>query len=166
MTMDLGAQWNLPNGFDFRARTFDGGDRGRAPARLRSWHALQLRIWRRIIPHVVSHRRVYFYDLLGYGQSEMREGQNVSLGVQNKVLAALLEHWELETPDVVAHDFGGATVLRAHLLDGKNYRSLMMIDPLAIAPWGSPLPRHARRHEAAFAELPPMCIARSSGIYL
>jgi pimeloyl-ACP methyl ester carboxylesterase len=40
------------------------------------------------------------------------------------------------------------------LLDGKNYRSLFMIDPLAIAPWGSPLPVHARRHQAAFAELP------------
>jgi pimeloyl-ACP methyl ester carboxylesterase len=49
---------------------------------------------------------------------------------------------------------GAVRVSRLMLLDGKNYRSLFMIDPLAIAPWGSPLPLHARRHEAAFAELP------------
>jgi hypothetical protein len=35
---------------------------------------------------------VYFYDLLGYGQSEMKEGQDVSLGIQNRALAGLLDH--------------------------------------------------------------------------
>ncbi len=51
-------------------------------------------------------------------------GDDVSLGVQNQLLAQLLEHWRLDCPDVVAHDFGGATALRAHLLNGKDYRSL------------------------------------------
>jgi pimeloyl-ACP methyl ester carboxylesterase len=155
MTMDLSAKWNLPNVFDFEGQDVRWGVAGEGPP-LVFVHGTPFNsvVWRRIIPYVVSRRRAYFYDLLGYGQSEMREGQNVSLGIQSKVLAALLEHWELGAPDVVAHDFGGATVLRAHLLDGKNYRSLFMIDPLAIAPWGSPLPVHARRHQAAFAELP------------
>ncbi|WP_027167895.1 alpha/beta hydrolase [Mesorhizobium sp. WSM3224] len=111
-------------------------------------------VWRKIIPYSCDHRRVYFYDLLGYGQSEMRDGQDVSLGVQNKVLEALLEHWELDSPDVVGHDFGGATVLRAHLLGERNYRSMTLIDPVAIAPWGTALIRHARQHEAVFAGLP------------
>jgi len=31
----------------------------------------------------------------------------VSLGVQNALLAALLAHWQLKSPDVIAHDFGG-----------------------------------------------------------
>ncbi|MBZ9738683.1 alpha/beta fold hydrolase [Mesorhizobium sp. CO1-1-4] len=111
-------------------------------------------VWRKIIPYFCDHRRVYFYDLLGYGQSEMRDGQDVSLGIQNKVLEALLEHWELDNPDVVGHDFGGATVLRAHLLGKRNYRSMTLIDPVAVAPWGTPLIRHARQHEAVFAGLP------------
>src|SRR5215468_9495925 len=113
-------------------------------------------IWRRIIPCFASHRRIYFYDLLGYGQSEMREGQDVSLGVQNKVFAALLNHWGLESPDIVGHDFGGATVLRAHLLDARSYRSLTLIDPVAVAPWIHPtsLDHHVLRHEGAFASLP------------
>jgi pimeloyl-ACP methyl ester carboxylesterase len=74
--------------------------------------------------------------------------------VQDKVLVALLEHWGLSAPDVVGHDFGGATALRAHLLGKRNYRSLTLIDPVAVSPWGTPLIRHARQHEAAFAGLP------------
>ena len=113
-------------------------------------------IWRKIVPYFADRHRVYFYDLLGYGQSEMATGQDVSLGVQNKVFAALLEHWGLDAPDVVGHDFGGATVLRAHLLNKRDYRSLTLIDPVAVAPWimEAALSHHALRHEAAFAELP------------
>lgn len=111
-------------------------------------------VWHRIAPPLARHRRVFFHDLLGYGCSEMREGQDVSLAVQNRAFAALLDHWGLERPDVVAHDFGGATALRAHLLDGCDYRSLTLIDPVAVRPWGSPLVRHVREHEAAFAGMP------------
>jgi pimeloyl-ACP methyl ester carboxylesterase len=111
-------------------------------------------VWRRIAPLLAADHRVHVYDLLGYGQSEQREGQDVSLGVQNGLLAALLEHWKLDAPDLVAHDFGGATALRAHLIDGCDYRSLTLIDPVAVAPWGSPFVRHVREHAAAFAGLP------------
>lgn len=52
-------------------------------------------VWRRIVPHIMDRRTVYYFDLVGYGLSEMREGQDVSLGVQNKVLAALFDEWEL-----------------------------------------------------------------------
>lgn len=45
-------------------------------------------VWRRIIPHFTMHRTVYYFDLAGYGQSEMRDGQDVSLAVQNNILAA------------------------------------------------------------------------------
>ncbi len=111
-------------------------------------------IWRRIIPYFFDHRRVHFYDLLGYGQSEMKAGQDASLGIQDKVFAALLDHWGLEAPDVVGHDFGGATTLRAHLLGKRDYRSLLLIDPVALPHGGTPLIRHARQHEEVFAGLP------------
>src|SRR5258706_2075920 len=111
-------------------------------------------VGRRIAPHLARVRTVYVYDLVGYGQSEKRDGQDVSLGVQNVLLAGLLAHWKLERPDVIAHDFGGATALRAHLLDGCEYRSLTLIDPVAVAPWGSPFVRHVRRHGDAFSGLP------------
>ena len=117
-------------------------------------------VWHRIAPHFAERRKVHVYDLLGYGQSEQREGQDVSLGVQNGLLAALLAHWELNEvrPDIVAHDFGGATALRAHLIDGCEYGSLSLIDPVALAPWGSPFVRHVREHAAAFAGLLLMAV--------
>jgi pimeloyl-ACP methyl ester carboxylesterase len=112
-------------------------------------------VWRRIAPHLARRRRVHAFDLLGYGASDKHAGQDVSLGVQNELFAALLDHWGLERPDVVAHDFGGATALRTHLLDGRDYRTLTLIDPVALNPWGSQLIRAAGDHVDAYAALPP-----------
>lgn len=111
-------------------------------------------VWRRIVPHFAAYRTVYYFDLLGYGRSEMRDGQDVSLGVQNGVLAALFREWGIDRPDMLAHDFGGATTLRAYCLDGLRYASLTIFDAVALAPWGSPFVRHVRLHEAAFATMP------------
>jgi pimeloyl-ACP methyl ester carboxylesterase len=111
-------------------------------------------VWRRLVPLLARDRQVFAYDLLGYGRSDMPDG-DVSLGIQNRLFARLLAHWGLGAPDVVAHDFGGATALRAHLMDGCRYRSLTLVDPVAISPWGSSTVQHVRRHEAAFAGLPP-----------
>ena len=111
-------------------------------------------VWRRIVPPLADRRTVYYFDLVGYGLSEMREGQDVSLAVQNKTLAALFTHWGLERPDVLAHDFGGATALRAYYLNGLRYRSLTIFDAVALAPWGSPFVQHVRKHESAFSGMP------------
>lgn len=111
-------------------------------------------VWRRIVPALTDRRTVYCFDLVGYGQSEMRAGQDVSLGVQNRVLAALFKEWGLQRPDVLAHDFGGATALRAYFLDGLRYASLTIFDAVALAPWGSPFVQHVRQHEQAFAAMP------------
>ncbi len=112
-------------------------------------------IWRNIIPELSKHWMVYVYDLLGYGASEKRVGQDVSLGAQDRVLAALLDHWQLESPAIVGHDLGGTTVLRTLLLQKRNFRRIALIDPVALSPWGSPLVQHVKRHEVAFQDLPP-----------
>jgi hypothetical protein len=44
------------------------------------------------LPGLATRRQVFYYDLLGYGRSEMRAGQNVSLEVQGRVFATLLRH--------------------------------------------------------------------------
>lgn len=111
-------------------------------------------VWRRIVPLLAAHRTVYYFDLIGYGQSEMRENQDVSLAVQNKALVALCAEWGIDRPDILAHDFGGATALRAYYLDGLRFASLTIFDAVALAPWGSPLVQHVRQHEAAFRGMP------------
>jgi pimeloyl-ACP methyl ester carboxylesterase len=156
MSTNYGNDWRLPEIFVYEGQTIRYGIVGDGPplVLVHGWPFSSV-VWRRIIPYLSSHRRIYFYDMLGFGQSDMAGVKDVSLGVQNKILAALLEHWGLEAPDVVGHDLGGATVLRAHLLGKCNYRSLFLIDPVAVAPWGTPLQKHARAHEAALAGLPP-----------
>ncbi|WP_442808598.1 alpha/beta fold hydrolase [Trinickia soli] len=145
----------LAHSFDFEGQSVRYGVIGSGrPMVLVHGTPFSSQVWRRIAPIAARFRQVFYFDLLGYGMSEQRADQDVSLGVQNRLLAALLEHWQLDKADVVAHDFGGATALRAALLNGCEYRSLLLIDPVAIAPWGSPFVQHVRAHEAAFASVP------------
>jgi pimeloyl-ACP methyl ester carboxylesterase len=147
--------WRLTKRFDFNGQSvafdrFGTGD----PVVLIHGTPFSSYVWRSIARELARDYEVHVFDLLGYGQSEKAEGQDVSLGVQNTVLAALLRHWRLDRPKVIAHDFGGATALRAHLLDGHDYDRLLLFDPVAIRPWGSPFVQHVRNHETAFAGVP------------
>jgi pimeloyl-ACP methyl ester carboxylesterase len=155
MERDHTQDWRLPERFVYEGHTIRYGIIGNGPplVLVHGWPFSSV-VWRRIIPYLASHRRIYFHDMLGFGQSDMAGVPDVSLGIQNKILAALLDHWGLEAPDVVGHDLGGATVLRTHLLNQRNYRSLTLIDAVSVAPWGTPLQKHARAHEAAIAGLP------------
>jgi len=110
--------------------------------------------WHRIIAALTPHFRVYYYDLLGYGQSEMRTGQTVSLDIQSEIFTALLRHWKLDAPAVIAHDFGGAITLRSHLLHGHDYAHYILMNVVALSPWGSPFFAHVKDHKAAFAGTP------------
>lgn len=114
------------------------------------WSSFNLR---HLCKKLAGRYTVHVYDLLGYGQSD-KTADDVSLGIQNRVLAELLDHWQLERPAVIGHDFGGATLLRAHLLDNRDFSKIILIDPVAVSPWGSPFFRHVRAHEAAFAGVP------------
>lgn len=110
--------------------------------------------WHKLAPVLAQQYRVHYYDFIGYGQSEKRDGQDVSLGIQNQLLAELLDHWKLETPRIIGHDFGGATVLRTHLLGQRDFEKIVLINVVALAPWGSPFFAHIRQHEAAFSGVP------------
>ncbi|MBX2854029.1 MAG: alpha/beta hydrolase [Rhodobacteraceae bacterium] len=111
--------------------------------------------WRRIIPALVERFRVHWYDMPGYGQSEMHTDQRTSLDVQGEIFAVMLDHWGLKRPAVIAHDFGGATTLRAHLLHGAEYDRLVLMNVVAMRPWGSAFFEHVGRHVDAFIGLPP-----------
>ncbi|MEU4979877.1 alpha/beta fold hydrolase [Streptomyces sp. NPDC021969] len=111
-------------------------------------------VWRAVARSLVRDHQVFVWDMPGYGASEKSAGQDVSLAAQGRVFAELLEHWGLEEPLVAAHDFGGAVALRAHLLHGARYRALALVDPVALAPWGSPFFRLVRDHAEVFEQLP------------
>ncbi|MFD8045567.1 alpha/beta fold hydrolase [Streptomyces chartreusis] len=112
-------------------------------------------VWRAVARSLAREYDVHVWDMPGYGSSEKAEGQDVSLAAQGRVLGELLAHWQLTEPLVVAHDFGGAVALRAHLLHDARYRALALVDPVALAPWGSPFFRLVGAHADVFERLPP-----------
>ncbi|CAB3967789.1 MULTISPECIES: alpha/beta fold hydrolase [Burkholderia] len=144
----------LPNRFMFEGHRIAWGTLGEGPPLvLVHGTPFSSQVWRRIAPWLARRHRVFFYDLLGYGQSDMPDA-DVSLGRQNVLFGAMLDEWNISRPRVLAHDYGGATVLRAHFLDGVAYADLTLVNPVAIAPQGSPFVRHVAQHEAAFTGLP------------
>jgi len=105
--------WNLPETFLFEGQQVRYGILGSGePLVLLHGTPFSSVVWRRIAPHLAGRRQVFYFDLLGYGRSEMRPGQDVSLATQNRLFTALLDHWHIQNPNVVAHDFGGCTALR------------------------------------------------------
>src|SRR3954469_186794 len=100
------AGWDLSQQFAFNGNEIRYGVTGAGdPLVLIHGTPFSSVVWRRIAPWLAEHRRVYYYDLLGYGHSA-KPDDDVSLGIQNKLLAALLDHWGADRPDIVAHDFG------------------------------------------------------------
>lgn len=158
---------DLPHTFTFEGNAVRWGKMGRgSPLVAIHGTPFSSQVWRRIVPHLAPRHTVYFFDLPGYGQSEQREGQDVSLGIQNRLLSALVREWGVEQPHILAHDFGAATALRAHVIDGLRYASLTVFDAVALSPWGTPLVQHVRQHQAAFAGMPAYMHAAILRAYL
>ncbi|MFD0312184.1 alpha/beta fold hydrolase [Streptomyces sp. NPDC127119] len=112
-------------------------------------------VWHEIAPALAAEgHRVHVWDMPGYGASAKSDGQDVSLKAQGVVFAQLLDRWGLTNPSVIAHDFGGCVSLRAHLLHGAAYGRLALVDPVALAPWGSPFFRLVAAHADVFGQLP------------
>ncbi len=150
------ASWELPERFETPGGMVRWGRLGSGrPVVLLHGTPFSSWVWRDVATALADRYEVFVWDLLGYGESEQRDGQDVSLRAQGEIFAALLDHWGLTAPDVVAHDFGGAVSLRAHLLHGARYRSLALVDVVALAPWGSPFFRLVADHAAVFEQLPP-----------
>lgn len=124
------------------------------------------RIWRPFAGELSADHTVYGWDMPGYGASSKAAEHAVDFGVQGELLADLIAQWELERPHVIAHDFGGAVALRAHLLHGVAYRSLMLVDVVAIPPTGSPFFRFVQRHPGVMAELPASVHRAILGAYI
>jgi len=70
-------------------------------------------LWRHVAPALEGQRRVVAPDMVGYGNSEMRDGFDRSLRAQENAVLDLLDQLGVGAFDVVAHDLGGGVALRA-----------------------------------------------------
>ncbi|CAN9116928.1 unnamed protein product [Alternaria alternata] len=133
------------------------------------------RVW---IPFALalSHKyRVYLFDNPGFGDSPIEqllpnvdfkpknevERLDSDLARQTSAFAAIFKHWQTtegwkSKPHVVAHDHGGLMSLRAYLLHGCQYKSLCLMDVVAIGPFGQPLFKGVAENPGAIESLPDM----------
>ncbi len=146
--------WDLPEIYIFEGRPVRYGVTGNGPPLVivhgTPWSSFNMR---HIIRDLSKDFTVHYHDLIGYGQSDKKPG-DVSLGIQNQILDGLLNHWGLENPPVIGHDFGGTTVLRTHILNARAFEKIILIDPVSLSPWGSPFFKHVKKHEEAFSGVP------------
>ena len=78
------------------------------------------RIWQPFAEALSADHSVYLWDMPGYGASSMRPRapRSTSACRASCCLDSPSPEWGLERPHVIAHDFGGAAALRAHLVHG------------------------------------------------
>lgn len=152
----MSLSWNLTETYETQGGCVAAGRAGSGPALVLAhgwpWSSFS---WHRIIPELSKKHTVYWYDMPGYGRSDKSVEQRTSLDVQGEVFAEMLMHWDLHRPMVVAHDLGGATTLRAHLLHACEYERYLLMNVVAMRPWGSSFFDHVGRHVDAFLGLPP-----------
>ncbi len=141
--------------FDFHGQSVAWGSIGDGdPVVLIHGFPWSAQAWRAIAPWIARTHKVFYFDMLGTGQSEKSANQNVSENVQSDLLAALIQHWGIACPQVVGHDFGGLAALRGHFVNRIAYSKLHLVNAVAVLPSGSPFYAHVANHEAAFADLP------------
>ncbi|MFI7549722.1 alpha/beta fold hydrolase [Micromonospora sediminimaris] len=147
---------DLTEEFEWRGRTVRWGRTGSGPAIVfchgTPWSS---QLWGPYAEALSDQFTVHLWDMPGYGLSSKLPEHRVSLDVQGELLADLLSYWELPSPHVVAHDYGGAVALRARLLHSCSFASLALVDVVALAPWGSDFFRLVRENVDVFSAMPP-----------
>ncbi len=93
MSWDLEEEFETPDGC-VRWTSLGNGD----PVVLLHGSPFSSFLWRDIAPALARTREVFVWDMLGYGQSDKHDGQDVSLTAQGKLFTKLLEHWGLSRP--------------------------------------------------------------------
>ena len=112
------------------------------------------RVWAPYAEALADRFTVHLWDLPGYGHSSMDPEHRVAADVHAQAFSALLDHWGLDRPQVVAHDLGGLVALRAHLVEGAAYASVFLVDVVAIPPSGSPFFTFVQENSKVLAQLP------------
>ncbi|KAI4235233.1 MAG: hypothetical protein LQ349_003308 [Xanthoria aureola] len=121
------------------------------------------RLWAPYALALSARYSVYLSDNPGYGQSPLlipaaaaEFASNGPLTKQAEITAALFKHWGLSSPPhIVAHDNAGLVALRTILQHGCIYKSLTLIDVVAVGPWGLPFFKLVADNEGVFNAIPP-----------
>lgn len=111
-------------------------------------------IWRNVAPALARSHRVFVYDLPGQGQSERRDGMDVSDALQSGVLHDLLLYWDLKRPAAVLHDIGCGYGMMAYYFEGSRFERIALISAAMMLPCVSVATQHAQKYLDAYRTMP------------
>ena len=135
------------------------------------------RLWAPFALALSSRYCIYLFDNPGYGLSKpltpaatAEFASNGPLTKQAEVTAALFAHWgfasksldgahSARAPHVVVHDNAGLVSLRMLLQHQCIFKSLTLIDVVAVGPWGLPFFKLVAENENVFKAIPPQMFA-------
>ena len=92
-------------------------------------------LWRQIAPEIAESRRVIVPDLVGYGNSTMREGFDRSIRAQEQALAGLVSTLDLDTVSLVSHDIGSGVALRYAAHEPSDVEQLVVSNGTCYDSW-------------------------------
>ncbi|MDA0702024.1 MAG: alpha/beta hydrolase [Proteobacteria bacterium] len=111
-------------------------------------------VWRDVAPRLAESRTVYVFDMMGFGASSQREGQDMFIRGQARVLNRLLDHWGLDRPEIAGHDIGAAVVAMAHAASPR-FRRIALLSAAIVRPCVTENTRHVQSHIEAYRTMPP-----------
>ena len=93
-------------------------------------------LWHEIAPALGEDRHVVVPDLVGYGNSAMRDGFDRSIRAQEQALADLIEdHLDADRVVLVAHDIGGGVALRYAAHEPDRVAGLVLSNAVCYDSW-------------------------------
>lgn len=92
-------------------------------------------LWRHAAPSLAEERHVVAPDMIGYGNSSMRDDFDRSLRAQEVMLDGLLDDLGLDTVSLVGHDLGGGVFLRYACHNPDAVDQLVLSNSVAYDSW-------------------------------
>ncbi|GAB3668422.1 alpha/beta fold hydrolase [Halopiger thermotolerans] len=92
-------------------------------------------LWRHAAPELTEERRVIAPDMVGYGNSAMRDGFDRSIRAQEAMIDGLIAELGLETVAFVGHDLGGGVALRYAAHEPDAVSKLVLSNAVCYDSW-------------------------------
>ncbi len=108
-------------------------------------------LWRKVIDDLQHEFTCFAVDMLGYGDSDKAEGQDLSIKAQVEYIAHWSEAVGLNEFHLVGHDIGGGVAQLLALRHPEKIRRLVLIDTIAYDSW--PVPDIDRLKDAQWDEI-------------
>lgn len=124
------------DGHDLEVAYYEAGEEGADPP-IVLLHGIPTNsfLWRHVVDALTEERRVIAPDMVGYGNSSMRDGFDRSIRTQEAMIDSLFDTLGLDAVSLVGHDLGGGVFLRFAAHQPDRVERLVLSNAVAYDSW-------------------------------